>query len=124
MMDNEKKNDLCVCKYCNQFMMCDEGECAEDLCLCDGAVRERNRRQAVANLLSAVDACCGEGCNAEFPDFEPVAHDIMILAHELVEQISKYNLVKATLDLGDNTRLVMNCEKVIRRRVAVAESRP
>lgn len=116
--------ELKACRYCNQFMMCEDGRPAEDVCMCSGAMNERKRQSAVAELLDMVDRCCGEDCSEEYPDFEPTSPDILGLAKELAEQISNTNINKATLDLGDDTRLTMSYDKVVRRRVAKAEVKP
>ena len=120
-MNNECNSELKMCRFCQQFMMCDEDGTAESVCMCDGAIKERNRQMAAADLLASVNKCCGEDCNTEYPDFAPVSPDILELATVLVEQISKSNVMKATLDLGDDTRLSISCTKVVRRRVAKAE---
>ena len=123
-MENNSSTELKVCRYCNQFMMCEDGQSAEDVCMCSGAMNERKRQRAAAELLDMVDRCCGEDCGEEYPDFEPTSPDILSLAKELAEQISNTNVIKATLDLGDDTRLVMSYDKVVRRRVAKAEVKP
>ena len=116
--------ELKACRYCNQFMMCEDGQSAEDVCMCSGAMNERKRQSAVAELLDMVDRYRGEDCSKEYPDFEPTSPDILGLAKELAEQISNTNVIKASLDLGDDTRLTMSYDKVVRRRVAKAEVKP
>ena len=60
-MNNECNSELKMCRFCQQFMMCDEDGTAESVCMCDGAIKERNRQMAAADLLASVNKCCGEG---------------------------------------------------------------
>lgn len=124
MDEQNNSTGLKACRYCLQLLMCEDDRSAEDVCMCGGAVNERKRQSAVAELLDMVDRCCGEDCSEEYPDFEPTSPDILGLAKELAEQISNMNINKATLDLGDDTRLTMSYDKVVRRRVAKAEVKP
>lgn len=124
MNNNNNNTELKHCEYCNQYLMCDDGEDAVDVCMCSGAVQERLRRKNVTLLAESISKCCGEHCSDDFPSFEPVSTGVLAMMVNIVELMSKNDVEKAVISLGDDTKVSITGSKVTRKKVNTAEASP
>lgn len=97
----EKKTMSGECRYCGEFRLvqaADEEEAnrmASEQCTCEGATKERDRRNTLMRLRAAMQE------PEEKSGFPPLSEGIQGMVEELADLLIAYRIDAANIDTGD-----------------------